>query len=141
MSKSFAVDERTEQLNGRVSFVCLMLTQLALVGVIVYKRYGLGLPMAEYDEMNWIVGLSMGGYWAARFYFNGVLPVIPLKTLAVIYGVAVALILIPTLLIVGWPAPERWYEVLYPFIGVAVIMAVYILIAYFGKRRLGKFVE
>lgn len=141
MSKRFAVDERTEQLNGRISFICLMLTQLALVGVIVYKRYGLGLPMAEYDELNWLVGLSMGGYWAARLYFNGVLPVIPLKTLAVIYVGAVALIFIPTLLIVGWPAPERWYEVLYPFIGVAVIMAVYTLIAYFGKRRLDKLVE
>lgn len=141
MSKQFAIDERTEQLNGRISFVCLMLTQLALVGVVVYKRYGLGLPMEEYDELNWIVGLSMGSYWAARFYFNGILPVIPLKTLAVIYVGAVAFISIPTLLIVGWPAPERWYEVLYPFIGVAVIMAVYTLIAYFGKRRLDKFVE
>ncbi|HPH97170.1 MAG TPA: hypothetical protein PKW33_11155 [Anaerolineaceae bacterium] len=136
--KRLYVDERTEQINGWVSFFCLMLTQLALAGVLVYKRYFLGLPEEAYAEIIWILGLSVGGYWALRLYFSGILPVIPLKKMAIIYIISVALIFIPTLLIVGWPPAERWYEVLYPFIGVAVILGFYSLVAYFGKRRLEK---
>jgi hypothetical protein len=62
------MDERTERINGRISFFCLMLTQIALAGVIFYKRYVLGLPQEEYIELDWIAGLSIGGYWVARLY-------------------------------------------------------------------------
>lgn len=134
--KPVYIDERTEHINGLASFLCLMLTQLALVGVIIYKRYGLGLPTGEYDEVTWIAGLSMGGYWAIRLYLSGVLPVISFRKILVIYALLVAVIFIPTYLIHGWPAKENWYEVLYPFIGVAVILGGYSLIAYLGKRRI-----
>jgi hypothetical protein len=135
------IDERTERINGLVSFYVLMLTQLALAMVIMYKRYVLGLPIEEYAEMSVIMGLSVGGYWALRLYFSGILPMVSLKRLVVIYFVAVALIWIPTYLIVGWPDPSKWYEVLYPFIGVGVALGVYALAAYLGKRRLGKFLS
>lgn len=130
------VDERTERINGLVSFFCLMLTQFALVGVIVYKRYVLGLPPEAYKDIAWIACLSMGGYWAARLYLSGVLPVISFKKILVIYFILVAVIFIPTYLIHGWPPAESWYEVLYPFIGVAVALGFYSLVAYLGKRRL-----
>lgn len=139
--KNLVMDERVERINGLVSFYCLMLTQIALVGVIVYKRYFLGLPQEEYNELSWIALLSMGGYWAARLYFNGVLPVLSLKKMALIYVALVAAISIPAALIAGWPAPERWYEVLYPFIGVAVALGFYSLVAYLGKRGLEKHLE
>ena len=134
--KPVFVDERTEHINGLVSFFCLMLTQIALVGVMVYKRYVLGLPPAEYAEITWIALLSMGGYWAIRLYLSGILPVIPFTRLLVIYVLVVAVIFIPTYLIHDWPATERWYEVLYPFIGVALVLGVYSLIAWLGKRRI-----
>jgi len=134
--KHIFVDERTEHINGLVSFFCLMLTQIALVAVIVYKRYFLGLSQEVYAEISWIAGLSMGGYWAIRLYLSGILPVISFKKMVAIYIVLVAVIFIPTYLIHGWPAAERWYEVLYPFIGVAVVLGFYSLMAYLGKRRL-----
>ena len=130
------VDERTERINGQVSFFILMLTQIALVGIIFFKRYVAGLPASDYDELNWIVGFSMGGYWAARLYFSGILPVISVKKMVVIYFSVVAFIAIPTYFIHGLPASDRWYEVLYPFIGVAVILMLYTLVAYYGKKRL-----
>jgi hypothetical protein len=130
------IDERTERINGQVSFLFLMLTQIALVGVIFYKRYVLGLPASEYDELNWVVGLSMGGYWAIRLYLNGILPLISVKQMVVIYIAAVSIISIPTYFVHGLPAPDRLYEVLYPFIGVAIILVLYTLVAYFGKQRL-----
>ena len=138
--KHIFVDERTEHINGLVSFFCLMLTQIALVGVMVYKRYVLGLPPAEYAEITWIALLSMGGYWAIRLYLSGILPVIAFKKMLVIYIILVAIIFIPTYFIHGWPGAERWYEVLYPFIGVAVILGFYSLVAYLGKRRLERMI-
>ena len=131
-------DERTERINGLVSFYVLMLTHLALAAVIVYKAYVLKLPEESYAELSVIMGLSMGGYWAMRLYFSGILPVISLKKLLVIYFLGVAMIWIPTYLIGGWPAPSHWYQVLYPFIGVAVVLGFYSLVAYLGKRRLEK---
>jgi hypothetical protein len=119
-----------------VSFFCLILTQIALVGVIVYKHYILGLPQEAYAEISWIAGLSMGSYWAIRLYLSGILPVISFKKILVIYIVLVAVIFIPTYLIHGWPTAERWYEVLYPFIGVAVALGFYSLVAYLGKLRI-----
>ena len=137
--KRVVVDERTEHVNGLVSFFCLMLTQLALVGVVFVKRYFLGQPPEAYAEITWIALLSMSGYWAVRLYLSGILPVISFKTMLLIYVIAVLAISVPTYFIHGWPAPERWFEVLYPVIGVAVILLVYWLIAYFGKKRLEKF--
>ena len=136
--KPIYIDERTEHVNGLVSFLCLMLTQIALVGVMVYKRYVLGLPSEEYTEITWIAGFSMGGYWVIRLYLSGILPVISFRKILAIYILLVAVIFIPTYLIHGWPASERWYEVLYPFTGMAVILSVYSLIAWLGKRRIEK---
>lgn len=137
--KRILVDERTEHVNGMVSFFCLMLTQLALVGVILVKRYFLGQPPEAYAEITWIAFLSMGSYWAIRLYVGGILPVISLKTMLLIYVIAVLVISVPTYFIHGWPVPERWFEVLYPVIGVAVVLGFYSLIAVLGKRRLEKF--
>jgi len=134
-------DERTERMNGNISFLFLMLTQIALGGLIFYKRYVLGLPSSEYAELTWINLLSIGGYWVTRLYFHGSLPVIPFGKMLLLYFGLVALIAIPTLLIHGWPEAENWFEVLYPFFGVAVILGCYAGVAYMGKRRLEKMIS
>jgi len=134
--KHLFVDERTEQINGAVSFLCLMFTHIGLVGVVVYKRYFLGLPQGDYAELSWIAGLSIASYWAIRLYLSGILPVVPFGRMLLIYILLVAAIGIPTYLIHGWPAAGHWYEVLYPFIGVALTLAFYSLVAYLGKRRI-----
>jgi hypothetical protein len=134
--KRILVDERTEHINGLASFFCLMLTQIALVSVMVYKRYFLKLPPESYAEISWIAGLSMAGYWSIRLYLSGILPVLSFKRLLVIYIALVTVIFIPSYLIHGWPMKERWYEVLYPFVGVVVFLGFYSLVAYLGKRRI-----
>lgn len=62
------------------------------------------------------------------------------RKMLVIYLLLVAFIPIPTYFIHGRPAAERWYEVLYPLIGVAVTLNFYSLVAYLGKRRLEQMV-
>lgn len=138
MKGFYQLDERSERINGQVSFYILMLTQAALGLLIAYKRYIQGLDTSYYDGFNAILLLSMLSYWAARLYLSGILPVISLRKLALLYIVLVMVIEIPAFLIAGMPEPGRWYEVLYPFIGVAVVLGFYTLVAYFGKRRLQK---
>lgn len=135
------IDERTERINGQISFYCLIATQLGLAGILFYKRYIQGLPTNETISLAWLLGLSLGGYWTLRLYLNGILPVLSFKKLLVIYLFAVAFISLPTYLIHGLPEPRRWYEVLFPFIGVAVALAFYSLVSYFGKRRLEKYIS
>ncbi len=129
------LDERIERMNGQVSFVVLMLTQLALAVIIAYKRYVLGMAPEAYAELLWVLGLSVGVYWTARLYLSGSLPVISPRRMAGLYVGLVALVAAPTLLIHGWPGRERWFEVLYPFAGVALALGLYALVAYLGKRH------
>lgn len=136
--KKAVFDERTEQINGLVSFFTLAITQVVLGGIIVYQRYFLKLPAEEYNELSWVLCLSLAIYWGGRLYFSGILPVISFKKMLAIYFISVAVICIPTYFIHGLPGPERWYEVLYPFLGVAVVIGLYSLIAYLGKRRIEK---
>lgn len=138
MKNLFILDERSERVNGQISFYILMLTQAALALLIAYKRYIQGLDSANYENFSAILLISMLSYWAFRVYLSGILPVISFRKLALLYIVLVLLIWIPTYLIVGLPEPGRWYEVLYPFIGVAVVLGFYTLVAYLGKRRLQK---
>ena len=138
MRNIFTLDERSERLNGQISFYILMLTQAALALLIAYKRYILGLDTAYYENFSAVLLISMLSYWAFRVYLSGILPVISFRKLALLYIVLVILIWIPTYLIVGIPEPEQWYQVLYPFIGVAVVLGFYTLVAYLGKRRLQK---
>ena len=139
--KTQIIDERIERLNGQVSFLFLHLTQIGLAGILFYKRYMLGLPTSETNSLAWLLGLSIGGYWSLRLYLSGILPVVSFRKLLMIYLVAVAFITIPTYLIHGLPEPERWYEVLYPFIGVAVVLGLYFLVSYFGKQQLEKYLS
>ncbi len=139
--KTSMIDERVERINGQVSFYILVLTQIGLAGILCYKRYIQGLPMSESVSLAWLLGFSICGYWGLRLYLSGALPVLSFKKLLLIYLIAVALIAIPTYLIRGLPEPQLWYEVLYPFIGVAVVLGIYYLVSYFGKRRLDKFIS
>lgn len=138
MKNIFMLDERSERLNGQISFYILMLTQAALALLIAYKRYILGLDTAYYESFSAVLLISMLSYWAFRIYLSGILPVISLRKLALLYIVLVMLISIPAYLIAGMPEPGQWYEVLYPFIGVAVVLGFYTLVAYLGKRRIQK---
>ena len=115
-----------------------MLTQAAFALLIAYKRYIQGFDTSYYSGFSFLVLLSMLSYWAARLYLSGILPVISLRKLALLYIILVLFIEIPAFLISGMPEPGRWYEVLYPFVGVALVLAFYALVAYSGKRRIAK---
>lgn len=138
MRSFFQLDERSERINGQVSFYILMLTQAALALLIAYKRYIQGLDTSYYENFSVVLLISMLSYWAIRLYLSGILPVISLRKLVLIYIILVLSIEILAFLIAGMPEPGRWFEMLYPVIGVAGILGFYALVAYLGKRRLQK---
>jgi len=59
MSSFFKLDERSERINGQISFYILMLTQAALALLIAYKRYIQGVDIAYYESFSNILLLSM----------------------------------------------------------------------------------
>ncbi|MBN1371027.1 MAG: hypothetical protein JW987_03625 [Anaerolineaceae bacterium] len=139
MKKSPTMDERTERLNGQVSFLVLMLTHLALAIAILYKRYIQGLDVEYYQTFTAIQAASMFLYWGMRLYLSGVLPMISWRALLGIYAALVMMISIPSALIHGLPTAQNWTSTILPaMLGPAVLVVGYWLIAYFGKRRLDK---
>jgi len=98
MKGFYQLDERSERINGQISFYILMLTQAALALLIAYKRYIQGLDTSYYDGFNAILLLSMLSYWAARLYISGILPVISFRKLALLYIALVMAIEIPAFL-------------------------------------------
>lgn len=139
MKKFSTMDERTERLNGQISFLILMLTQIAVAGAIFYKRYIQGLDVEYYQTFSAILAASMFIYWGLRLYLSGILPVISWQALLGIYVALVLAISIPSALIHGLPTAQNWDSTILPAAGgPAVIVIGYWLIAYFGKRRLDK---
>ena len=80
--KTRTVDERIERMNGQVSFYFLMLTQIGLAGILCFKRYIQGLPTSETISLAWLLGVSIGGYWALRLYLSGILAIAVLQEAA-----------------------------------------------------------
>ncbi len=137
MSKYFiASDERMIGLTGKLANIALSLTQLALLGAILYRRYVLGQGEENYNDIQVILGLSLSGYIAARLYFGAVLPVMSFKKTLRIYFVSVAVLFIILSFMYGLPSYDEWNNTILPVVlGPAIILGLYWGFAYFGKRR------
>lgn len=139
MKQKLILDERTQRLNGQISFYVLMLTHLVFGGTIFYLRYIRNLDGEYYQTFSFVLLGSILAYWAARLYTAGILPVLSWKALLGIYIAAVLVISIPSALIHGLPTSQNWTNTLLPaMLGPALVILAYWLIAYFGKRRLDK---
>ncbi len=139
MKKQPILDERTQRLNGQISFYVLMLTHLVLGSTIFYLRYIRNLDVEYYQTFSFILLGSILAYWAARLYTAGILPVISWGALLGIYVALVLVIAIPSALIHGLPTTQNWTTTILPaLLGPAIVVVAYWLIAYFGKRRLDK---
>jgi hypothetical protein len=116
-----------------------MFTQIAL-GLVVFNRaYLLDQPDDQFRDISIILLLSSFGYWGARLYFGGLLPVISLKGLVIAYVALVLIIAIPTSIIHGLPRMDELGTTILPvLIGSGVIVGGYAILAYLGKRRIEK---
>ncbi|MGD8865869.1 MAG: hypothetical protein PVI81_09770 [Anaerolineales bacterium] len=139
MSKWLQMDERGEQISGRLAFIFLGLTQAGLLIAIVIQRYLQGLMPPYYNDLAIILAYSVLGYWGASLLFGGVLPRLTVRSLISAYIFLSLSIGIPHLLIRGVPQATGWVRWLLVVFGApAVLIGGYGLVALFGKRRLDR---
>jgi hypothetical protein len=132
-------DERVVRINGQVSFYVLMLTHIAMTAVILYRIYVRGLNENSHRGFQIVLLLSIAGYWGARLYFSGTLPVLSRKQFLSIYAILVGGLFGFLSWRYGLPKMETWYNTLLPVVtGPALILGFYNLMAYWGQRRLEK---
>lgn len=139
MIKWVQTDERTELVSSKISFVFLGMTQVGLLGAIIYQRYIQDLPPAYYNDLAIIFGISVIGYWLFSLYLGGVLPDLSLRSLLAAYLILVLAIGIPHILIRGLPQGRELVDRLLIMLGApAVFVGGYAFVSALGNRRLDR---
>jgi hypothetical protein len=139
MNNYFVSDERMQIISGKIAMIFLGLTQTALLGIILYRRFFLGQSEEIYSDISLVLALSVFGYIAARLYYGAVLPVLSIKTLVYIYVGLVTFLMITLSIAYGLPTTENWQNTILPVVlGPAILISFYWLIAHLGKKRMGK---
>ena len=136
MDKWFQIDERAERVSDRLAFLFLSLTHFALFTAMFIQRYIFDRPPDYYNDVTIILFLSWLGYWGARFYFGGILPVLSFQKTVVIYICIVLFTAVPYTLIRGFPEQGEWLKFLAILLGgPAVVVGFLATLAYFGNQR------
>jgi hypothetical protein len=131
------VDERSRQTATRTAYFFLHVTQLLLAGVLFYRLYVTGQPDGELRDFQLVLGFSIFGYLGTQLYLGGILPVLNLKGALTAYGILVAAVAGISLLIHGVPPLSDWSTTWLPaFLGPAILVGLYALLAWLGKRRI-----
>ena len=139
MKIQLLTDERMQIITGRIAVICLSLTQLALLSIILYRRYYLGQNEYQYKDINLVLGLSLFSYFAARLYYGAVLPILSIKKLAYIYLGFVVFLTVVLSLWLGLPTLDNWQNTILPVVlGPAIIVFLYWLMAHLGQKRMEK---
>ena len=138
-NKFFISDERMQIVTGKIAVIFLALTQTAILGIILYRRYFLGQGEEYYNDIRTVLGVSVFGYIAARLYYGAVLPVLSFKTIASIYVGFVTFLTVVLSIWYGLPTLDNWQNTILPvLLGPAILLFLYWLMAYLGKKRMDK---
>jgi hypothetical protein len=139
MPKPALFDERTVQVHARISQFTLMLTQLGLLAIILFRVYYLKQPDNANNDLRILLGLSIFGTLFTTLFYGGMLPQIKLKTVVYIYLGFVAFLFTILSLWLGPPDLNDWQNNILPvIIGPAIMLGAYWLFAWLGARRLEK---
>jgi hypothetical protein len=132
----FIWDERTESLSGKIATIFLGLTQVGILGIILYRRYYLGQPEEAYSDLRAVLAFSVFGYIAARLYFGALIPKFSLKSLALIYAGFVLFLFVVLSLWFGLPTLDNWQNTILPVVvGPAILAGGFWLFSWLGRRR------
>ena len=110
----FERDERTDRLSGKIATIFLGLTQVAMLGIILYRRYYLGQPEEAYSDLRLVLAFSVFGYIATRLYFGALVPRITLRTLGLIYAGFVLFLFVVLSAWYGLPTLDNWHNTILP---------------------------
>lgn len=142
MLNRFNVDERSRETATRTAYFFLHITQLLLAGVLFYRLYVLGQPDGELRDFQVVLAISLFGYIAAQLYFGGILPVPSLKGALAAWAALVVLVAGGSILFMGFPPLSDWAVTWLPAVlGPAILVGLYSLLAWLGKRRIDRQIE
>ena len=137
MFNNFTIDERSRQTATHTAYFFLHITQLLLAGVIFYRLYILGQPDGELRDFQIVLAISIFGYMGTQLYLGGILPVLNLKGALIVYAVLTGLVVGGSLIVYGFPPLSDWANTWLPAIlGPAILVGLYSLTAWLGKRRI-----
>jgi phosphoglycerol transferase MdoB-like AlkP superfamily enzyme len=131
------IDERTSSMTRQIAALWLGLTQVMLAGVIFYRLYVLGQPDAEIRDFSIVLAFSLFGHLAFQLFFSSTLPQLTWKGIVTAYALLTGLIVVVSVAIHGWPAPEEWAVTWLPaLLGPAILVGAYVALARLGQWRL-----
>ena len=140
--KSTLFDERTLTINARVSQIALVITQLGLLGIILFRDYVLNQPGETINDLRILLGISVFGTMFATLFFGGILPLIRFRSIVYIYLGFVVFLFVVLSLWLGFPDFSDWQNNILPVLaGPAILLGVYWLFAWLGKRRIDRQIE
>jgi cytochrome b subunit of formate dehydrogenase len=123
--KPYFYDERQERITARIAVFFLFLTQIALGGVILYRRYVLHQSNTEIADLNILLAASLYGFIAVRLLFSAGVPTLNMKKTLIIYAGFVLVLGTILTLIYGFPPVNRWHNTLLPvLLGPAILLLV-----------------
>jgi hypothetical protein len=138
----FSTDERMSVIAGRIAVAFLSLTQLALLGSILYRQFILGQDEEQYSDIRLILLLSVFGFIAARLYYGAALPIVSIRTLAKLYVFLAVSLFVVLSLWLGFPNIDNWQDTLLPVVlGPAILLGAYWVFSFFGNKRMEKSLE
>ena len=134
-------DERTFAAGGRVAGVWLGITHVLLAGVIFYRLYILGQPDEEIRDFQTIFAISLFGHMITQLFLGGLLPVPTWRGMLACYVILTGAITVVCLAIYGLPEASEWQNTWLPgFLGPAILLGLYRLTAWLGRRRIEKMI-
>ncbi|MEZ4386957.1 MAG: hypothetical protein R3D98_05165 [Candidatus Krumholzibacteriia bacterium] len=139
--ETYQRDERTRAQAGQAAGLWLGATQILLMGVIVYRLYVLGQPDEQLRDFQVVMGVSLFGNILTQLFLGGLLPVPTWKGMIVAYVILSGAIVGVCLAVYGVPAVTDWPRTWLPTLaGPAILLAVYRLVAWLGKRRIDRLI-
>lgn len=137
LTERLRIDERMRS-NARYSAaIWLGVTHVLLAGVIFYRLYVLGQPDEQLRDFQFVLAVSIFGYIAMQLFMGGVFPVPTPKGAVAGYLVLMGLVTGVNLAIYGFPPASDWANTWLPaLLGPAILVGIYYLVAWLGKRRI-----
>jgi len=136
------IDERVRSSARWAAAIWLGDTQVLLAGAIFYRLYVLDQPDSELRDIQAVLAISIFGFIGMQLLLGGVFPTPTWKGALVAYLVLTGVIAGGCLLIYGVPPIEDWPNTWLPAVlGPALLVGLYWLVAWLGKRRLERQIE
>lgn len=142
------MDERSKQIAYKVIAVMYFLTIIAMQGIVIYRQFGLGQSIYDFEDIAIIMTINSLFLISALLYF-GAIPIqrLKIKSILLVYAVIIVLGSLFTYAKYNiFQSPglslEQLFDKLIIIFSVSgIIVIFFVIFSILGKRRLDKELE